>query len=333
MKIKMYEVREDEKKAIERVAEELGADVSISSNILTPQEAESLRGIDGVSILGRTTVNKELLDGLKKAGVGYVSTRTVGYNHMDVAYAAEVGIRLCNANYPPYGVAEFTIMLMLLALRKYKPAMWRQGVNDYSLSGLQGREIRNMTVGVMGTGKIGRAVIKDLGGFGCRILAYDLYPKEEVRLLADYVNLDTIWKECDLITFHTPATEETYHMVNRQTLSQMKDGVVLINMARGSIIETKALIEGLEKGKVGAAALDVVEDEGRIYYRDFKEGPTGNHDMAVLSAMPNVLMTPHTAFFTAEAVSDMVECALLSCVRLLAGEEDPLQVNAALMKR
>ena len=122
-------------------------------------------------------------------------------------------------------------------------------------------------------------------------------------------------------------------MVNRQTLSQMKDGVVLINMARGSIIETKALIEGLETGKVGAAALDVVEDEGRIYYRDFKEGPTGNHDMAVLSAMPNVLMTPHTAFFTAEAVSDMVECALLSCVRLLAGEEDPLQVNAALMKR
>ena len=180
MKIKLYEVREDEKKAIARMAEELGVEVSISSENLTPQEAEGLSGIDGISILGRTTVDKELLDSLKRAGVGYVSTRTIGYNHMDVEYASKVGIHLCNANYPPYGVAEFTIMLMLLALRKYKPAMWRQMVNDYSLSGLQGRELRNMTVGVMGTGKIGRAVIGDLQGFGCKILAYDPYPSVDL---------------------------------------------------------------------------------------------------------------------------------------------------------
>ena len=147
--------------------------------------------------------------------------------------------------------------------------------------------------------------------------------------MAAYVSLDTIWKECDLITFHTPATEETYHMVNRHTLSQMKDGVVLINMARGSLIDTEALIEGLEKGKVGAAALDVVENEGPIYYRDFKYRPTGHRQMAVLEAMPNVLMTPHTAFFTDEAVSDMVECAMASAARMRDGQPDPMLVNGA----
>ena len=316
MKIKMYEVREDEKKAIERVAEELGADVSISSNILTPQEAESLRGIDGVSILGRTTVNKELLDGLKKAGVGYVSTRTVGYNHMDVAYAAEVGIRLCNANYPPYGVAEFTIMLMLLALRKYKPAMWRQGVNDYSLSGLQGREIRNMTVGVMGTGKIGRAVIKDLGGFGCRILAYDPYPAEDLKNTVEYVDGDTLLRTSDIITLHIPLMESTRHMINREAIAKMKTGVVSINASRGELTDIEALTEGIETEKIGALAMDVFEDENGIYHESRINDIIRNRKMAYIRQFPNVVLTQHMAFYTDANTDSMVECGIRGIVEM-----------------
>lgn len=316
MKIKMYEVREDEKKAIERVAEELGADVSISSNILTPQEAESLRGIDGVSILGRTTVNKELLDGLKKAGVGYVSTRTVGYNHMDVAYAAEVGIRLCNANYPPYGVAEFTIMLMLLALRKYKPAMWRQGVNDYSLSGLQGREIRNMTVGVMGTGKIGRAVIKDLGGFGCRILAYDPYPAEDLKNTVEYVDGDTLLRTSDIITLHIPLMESTRHMINREAIAKMKTGVVIINASRGELTDIEALTEGIETEKIGALAMDVFEDENGIYHESRINDIIRNRKMAYIRQFPNVVLTQHMAFYTDANTDSMVECGIRGLVEM-----------------
>lgn len=316
MKIKMYEVREDEKKAIERVAEELGADVSISSNILTPQEAESLRGIDGVSILGRTTVNKELLDGLKKAGVGYVSTRTVGYNHMDVAYAAEVGIRLCNANYPPYGVAEFTIMLMLLALRKYKPAMWRQGVNDYSLSGLQGREIRNMTVGVMGTGKIGRAVIKDLGGFGCRILAYDPYPAEDLKNTVEYVDGDTLLRTSDIITLHIPLMESTRHMINREAIAKMKTGVVIINASRGELTDIEALTEGIETEKIGALAMDVFEDENGIYHESRINDIIRNRKMAYIRQFPNVVLTQHMAFSTEANTDSMVECGIRGIVEM-----------------
>ena len=316
MKIKMYEVREDEKKAIERVAEELGADVSISSNILTPQEAENLRGIDGVSILGRTTVNKELLDGLKKAGVGYVSTRTVGYNHMDVAYAAEVGIRLCNANYPPYGVAEFTIMLMLLALRKYKPAMWRQGVNDYSLSGLQGREIRNMTVGVMGTGKIGRAVIKDLGGFGCRILAYDPYPAEDLKNTVEYVDGDTLLRTSDIITLHIPLMESTRHMINREAIAKMKTGVVIINASRGELTDIEALTEGIETEKIGALAMDVFEDENGIYHESRINDIIRNRKMAYIRQFPNVVLTQHMAFYTDANTDSMVECGIRGIVEM-----------------
>ena len=316
MKIKMYEVREDEKKAIERVAEELGADVSISSNILTPQEAESLRGIDGVSILGRTTVNKELLDGLKKAGVGYVSTRAGGYKHMDVDYAEEVGIRLCNANYPPYGVAEFTIMLMLLALRKYKPAMWRQGVNDYSLSGLQGREIRNMTVGVMGTGKIGRAVIKDLGGFGCRILAYDPYPAEDLKNTVEYVDGDTLLRTSDIITLHIPLMESTRHMINREAIAKMKTGVVIINASRGELTDIEALTEGIETEKIGALAMDVFEDENGIYHESRINDIIRNRKMAYIRQFPNVVLTQHMAFYTDANTDSMVECGIRGIVEM-----------------
>lgn len=326
MKMMAFSCRKDEEELFAQFGKQYGIEVETSKSLPGLDNAELLKGCQAACVL-TTPVNRELIDRWHEYGVRLISTRTVGYEHVDWKYAAKLGIRVTNATYTPDTVAEYTVMTILMTIRKMKMILNRYIGQDYSLRSIRGRELGSMTVGVVGTGRIGERLIELLASFGCRILAYDLYPKEGVRMLASYVSLDTIWKECDLITFHTPATEETYHMVNRHTISQMKDGVVLVNMARGSLIDTEALIEGLESGKISAAALDVVENEGQIYYRDFKDRPTGNHEMSILSAMPNVLMTPHTAFFTEEAVSDMVECAVLSCARLMAGEEDPLQVN------
>ena len=259
-------------------------------------------------------------------GIRTISTRTVGYDHIDLDYARKLGITISNVSYTPHTVAEYTVMTILMTIRKMKTILTRYQVQDYSLLEVRGRELRNMTVGVVGIGKIGEMVIQNLSGFGCKILAYDPYEKESVKHYADYVDLDGIWKSSDIITFHTPAVESTYHMVNQESLKKMKKGVMLINMARGSLIDTDALVEALESGKVAAAALDVIENEGKIYYKDYKYTVTANHDMAILSTMPNVLMTPHTAFFTDEAVSDMIEYSLESCKAEIMGANNPRRI-------
>lgn len=320
VRITAYSCRPDEMALFEQFGKAYGVTLVLVREAPTLENADMAKGSQGVSII-TTPVDEPLLRRWKECGVRIVSSRTVGYEHVDSAAAARLGIAVGNVSYTPNTVAEYTVMTMLMAVRRMKTIMMRFLGQDYSLRHVRGRELGRMTVGVVGTGRIGETVIRLLSGFGCRMLAYDLRPKAELAGAAEYVDLETLWKECDLITFHTPATEQSYHMVNRETLGKMRDGVVLINMARGSVIDTDALIEGLETGKVGAAALDVVEEEGKIYYRDFKYQPVGHHAMAVLSAMPNVLMTPHTAFFTDEAVSDMIEHSIKSCKEHILKQE------------
>lgn len=325
MKITAYSCRPDELAMFEKFGKECGVQLVLVPEGPSMENAHMAEGSQGVSII-TTPVDEQLLGRWKRCGVQIVSSRTVGYEHVDKDAADRLEIAVANVSYTPNTVAEYTVMAMLMAVRRMKTIMTRFLGQDYSLLDIRGRELGRMTVGVVGTGRIGETVIRLLRGFGCRILAYDLKPKTELKEFAEYVDLDTIWRECDLITFHTPATKKSYHMVNRDTLEKMRDGVVLINMARGTVMDTAALIQALEGGKVGAAALDVVENEGKIYYKDFKYQPLGHHDMAILSAMPNVLMTPHTAFFTDEAVSDMIEYSIRSCIAHVNGEENPWRV-------
>ncbi len=325
MKITAYSCRPDELAMFEKFGKECGVQLVLVPEGPSMENAHMAEGSQGVSII-TTPVDEQLLGRWKRCGVQIVSSRTVGYEHVDKDAADRLEIAVANVSYTPNTVAEYTVMAMLMAVRRMKTIMTRFLGQDYSLLDIRGRELGRMTVGVVGTGRIGETVIRLLRGFGCRILAYDLKPKTELKEFAEYVDLDTIWRECDLITFHTPATKKSYHMVNRDTLEKMRDGVVLINMARGTVMDTAALIQALEEGKVGAAALDVVENEGKIYYKDFKYQPLGHHDMAILSAMPNVLMTPHTAFFTDEAVSDMIEYSIRSCIAHVNGEENPWRV-------
>lgn len=184
MKIAAYEVRRDEQKDFAFIAEKLGVELTETEDNLTLENIDTVNGAEGVTTLGRTRFDRALLTAVQKRGVKYISTRTIGADHIDLTAAKELGLKVCNSNYAPNGVADYTVMLILLSLRKYKPALWRAQVNDYSLAGLQGRELRNLTVGILGTGKIGAAVIKNLSGFGCRILASDIRENPSLKGLS-----------------------------------------------------------------------------------------------------------------------------------------------------
>lgn len=326
MKMAVYSCRPDERGLFEKYGKELGVDLVFSSRRADLANAALAEGCQGISVITKP-VGRELIDLWHGYGVKVISTRTVGYEHVDYRYAAKLGIGVSNVSYTPHTVAEYTVMAILMTIRKMKTILTRYMVQDFSLEQVRGRELCHMTVGVIGTGQIGETVIRNLSGFGCRILAYDIVEKDSVRAWGEYVPLETLYRESDIITLHTPATEQTMHMINEESIGAMKDGVCIINMARGSLIDTDALIRGLESGKVGAAALDVIEKEGEIYYKDFKYAPAGHHQMAVLQSMPNVLMTPHTAFFTNEAVGDMIRYSIESCLNTAMGRPDRFRIN------
>lgn len=312
MIIAAYEVRGDEQADFRYWEEKLGLTIRYYTEPLSKENLSTAEGCDAITILGHSHMNQEVLDGMKAMGISFLATRTIGYNHIDLEYAKKIGVRVSNSHYAPNGVAEYTIMLILMSLRHYKQALYRGNVNDYSLQGLQGKELRNLTVGIVGTGKIGYQVIENLQGFGCRILAYDTFQRNDIKEKAKYVNLETLYKECDIISLHTPLLDSTYHMIDKEVLAKMKNGVVLINCARGELMNIPDIIEGVESTKIGALGLDVFEKEDGIYHEDRRTDIISNRDMAYLRQFPNVTMTQHMAFYTDAAVSSMVEGAILS---------------------
>lgn len=306
MKLIAFEVRDDEMSTFKRLEEEHDLEITYYPFPVSTENTDLVNGYEYMTTLGMSHLDSELLDQLYKRGIRFLNTRTIGYNHIDIAHANQLGMVISNTYYGPYGVADYAIMLILMSLRHYKQALFRGNVNDYSLTGLQGMEMRNLTVGVIGTGKIGSAVIENLQGFQCKVLAYDVHENPALKGLADYVSLEELYKRCDIITLHTPLLDSTYHMINKDTISQMKEGVIIINCARGPLICLEDLINAIESKKVGAVGLDVVEHEEGIYHRDLRSDIIRNRDMAYLRQFPNVTMTQHMAFYTKEAVESMV---------------------------
>ena len=326
LRIAVYNYRDfDEAQFFTKFADTYNAEYVIIRESPSPENARLAKGCQGVTVI-TTAITEEIIRIWKEVGVKHISTRTIGYDHVDLEAARKYGITVSNVSYSTGSVADYTVMLILMALRKMKMIMRRADAMDYSLPGSLGRQIGGMTVGVVGTGRIGEHVIRNLSGFGCRILASDPYENEAVRQYATYVDRETLFRESDVITFHVPALEETHHIVNRETLAIMKDGVVLVNTARGSVIDTPALLDALESGKVGAAALDVIENELGIFYGDYKYKVIGHREMSILKDLPNVLMLPHMAFYTENAVSDMVEHSIASIALEARGERSPKRV-------
>ena len=184
-----------------------------------------------------------------------------------------------------------------------------------------------MTVGVIGLGRIGQTVLRHLSGFGCRLLGYDLYASDAAKALCEVVDLETVYRECDLITLHCPATADNAHMINRETLAMMKPGVILINTARGALIDSMALIDALESGHVGAAGLDVIENEYGLYYVNRTGEAMNNRELALLNSFPNVIVAPHAAFYTDVSIYDMVRCSIEACAAFERGESYPYEVK------
>lgn len=328
MKVTVYNCREfDEKELFVRYGKELDIELVLCPDAPDKENALLAKGSECIDII-TSKMPKELLEVFASYGVKYVTTRTIGYDHIDVAAAKELGMTVANAPYGPCGVADYTVMLILMTIRKMKRILERTNIQDYTLAGIQGRELKDLMIGVIGTGRIGRTVLKDLSGFGCGLLAYDLYENEEVKEWGiPYVSLEEMWKKADLISLHTPLTEENFHMIDEKAIAKMKDGVMIINTARGGLIDTNALISGIESGKIGGAGLDVVENEFGLYYYDHKSDILSNRELSVLRGFPNVTVSHHMAFYTDDCVETVVRDSLLGCRYFVEGRENPWEVK------
>ncbi|MBC5689874.1 lactate dehydrogenase [Mediterraneibacter sp. NSJ-55] len=325
MKIFIYAMREfDELDVAEKLKKEYGIDFEWSAQYPTLENAHLAQGCDAVSTTP-CEMGAEILERFHSLGVKYITTRSIGYDHIDLKRAGELGIRVSNTKYDPDGVSNYTVMLILMCLRNMLYILKCAEVQDYTLRKKIGKDLASCTVGVIGTGQIGANVVRNLSGFGCKILAYDIYEKE--YLPCEYVPLEELYEKSDIITIHTPATPESHHMINAQTIAHMKKGAMLVNCARGSMIDTDALIEGLESGQIGGAALDVLEKEDGLYYYNRMGDVIENRTMAILRSFPNVILSPHTAFYTDKDVENMMRYNFDSLYRFENGLENPLEVK------
>ena len=307
MKIFFYSLREyDELDFCKKYSKAMGIEFGYSAEYPSPDNYDLASGYDGVSVTP-CDFSAPVLEKFHKRGVRYILCRSIGYDHVDLQKAKELGMRVSNVTYPPSGVANYAIMLMMMACRKADLILRMADMQNFSLKGKIGRDNSHCTIGVIGTGKIGATVIKHLSAFGCRILAYDLYRNPSLQDMAEYVSLEELYGESDIISLHTNANESNYHLLDEQAFSRMKKGVIIVNTARGKLIDTEALIHALEEGRVGGAALDVLEHEDGLYYYDRTGDVIKNPYLSILRSYPNVILSPHTAFYTMEDVDDMVK--------------------------
>ncbi|HEY4277036.1 MAG TPA: D-isomer specific 2-hydroxyacid dehydrogenase family protein [Conexibacter sp.] len=312
--IAIYGCDEDEAALFQAMAPRLGVVPTITAAAVSECNVGLARGARCISIGHKTHVTNATLRALSEAGVAYISTRSVGRNHIDVDYAEQVGISVETVAYSPDSVADYTLMLMLMAVRHAKSIVKRSDVHDYRLNDVRGRELRDLTVGVIGTGRIGSAVVDRLRGFGCRTIAHDTRRSAG----AHHVALDELLERSDIVTLHTPLTPETHHLLDRRRIERMKHGGVIVNTGRGALLDTEALLAALERGRLGGAALDVLEGEEGIFYADCSDKPIESQLLLRLHRLPNVLVSPHTAYYTDHALTDIVEHSLADCLNFAA---------------
>ncbi|WP_327633284.1 D-isomer specific 2-hydroxyacid dehydrogenase family protein [Kribbella sp. NBC_00482] len=312
--ITVFGCEPDEAALFRELAPRFGIAPIITSAAVSEDIVELALGSQCISVGHKTRVTNATLLALSRIGVTYISTRSVGYNHIDVRYAERVGICVENVAYSPDSVADYTLMLMLMAVRNMRSVLRRADVHDYRLSATRGRELRDLTVGVIGTGRIGSAVIDRLSGFGCRVLAYDKDPGTRIPL-------DKLLLQSDIVTLHTPLTAETHHFLDRRRIAQLKPGAFVVNTGRGALLDTEALVDALESGRLGGAVLDVLEGEEGIFYADRRDEPVESELLLRLQKLPNVLISPHTAYYTDHALSDTVENSIINCLTFGSREQ------------
>lgn len=275
---------------------------------LTENTVKLASGFDAVCCFVNDRLNRPVLKALKDLGVRLVAMRCAGYNNVDLGAAHEYGMTVCRVpEYSPFAVAEHAVGLILALNRNIHRAHNRIRENDYSLNGLMGFDLHGKTVGVIGAGKIGRAFIDIMLGFGCRVLVYDFSEDATLAQRVRYVSLDELWASSDIISLHCPLTPATHHLIDTTAITQMKKGVMIINTSRGGLVDTPAVIHGLKTGRVGYLGLDVYEEEADLFFEDLSNQVVQDDVFARLTTFPNVIVTGHQAFFTREALSKIAE--------------------------
>ena len=298
---------------------------------LSTETAPLAKGAEAVSIFVNDDAGRPVLETLAGLGVRYLVLRSAGFNNVDLKAAAELGIKVARVpEYSPYAVAEHTVTLMLTLNRKMIKAHNRIRDLNFSLDGLIGFDMHGKTVGIVGMGKIGKVLAGILKGFGCRVLAYDPYPDETWAAGAGvtYADLDTLFRESDILSLHAPLTPQTRYMVNRERIAQMKKGVMLINTGRGALVNTRDVIEGLKSGKIGYLGMDVYEEERGLFFEDHSEDILQDDVIARLMTFPNVLITSHQAFLTDTALRNIAETTIHNLDCFERGEPSPNEVKS-----
>lgn len=317
MKIAFFSTKPYDKIWFEPMGKEYGFEIHFYEMAFQEETVTLARGYDAVCIFVNDYVNAKMMEELYEMGVKAILLRSAGFNHVDVR-AAENKIQVLRVpSYSPEAVAEFAIGMILTVDRYTHKAYNRTREFNMSLNGLMGVDLYRKTAGIIGTGKIGQAMIRICRGFGMSVLAYDPYPNKELDV--EYVQLEKLMASADLISLHCPLTAETKHIINRSTIDHMKQGVYLVNTSRGALIDTDALIDGLVAGKFGGVGLDVYEEEEGIFYEDKSGEIMRDENLARLMTFPNVLITSHMGFFTREAMQSIARVTLENAYALENG--------------
>lgn len=305
IKIAFFDTKEYDRDLFDEYNKNYGYQITYLESKLNSETAPLARGFDAVCIFVNDVVDEKTISILKECNVKLIALRCAGFNNVDTKRLGNDLVAVRVPEYSPYAVAEHAAALFLSINRKIYKAYQRTRKYNFTLNGLLGFDIHGKTVGVVGAGKIGKAFINIMNGFGCRVLVYDKFKDKTVaeQMNFEYVDLDRLYKESDIISLHCPLTDENYKMINEESLEKMKNGVVLINTSRGKLIDTKSLIKKLEEGKIGGLGLDVYEDEEEFFLNDMSNSYIRDEELSVLLTMPNVVVTSHQAFFTKEALN------------------------------
>ncbi len=325
----MFSAKQYDKDYFEKVNKSFGFEIEYFDTHLGPHIINAIEDTDAVCVFVNDKVDARVIESLAAKHVKIIALRCAGFNNVDLEAAKKYGMKVCRVpSYSPEAVAEHAVAMIQTLNRKTHKAYNRVREQNFSLNGLLGFNLYGKTVGVIGTGNIGRAFCKIMVGFGCQVKAFDVVANKELQSLGvEFLPVIDVFKQADIISLHCPLNESTRHLVNRETLQLMKKGVMLINTSRGGLIDTKAVIDSLKSRQLGYLGIDVYEQEEKLFFRDLSASIIEDDTIQRLMSFPNVLVTAHQAFFTEEALQQIATTTLSSVQSFLQGEE--LAVPAA----
>lgn len=328
-KIAVFDAKPYDRVTFDRVNEKYGFELTYHKEHLDINNVVLANGADAVCIFVNAVVDSDVVAKLKSYGINLIALRCAGFNNVDILAAEKHGVKVVRVpDYSPHAIAEHTLALMLCLNRKVHRAFLRTRDGNFSLVGFEGFDMYGKTVGVIGTGKIGKVAIGLFKGLGMNVLAYDLYPDNAFAEAEGikYVTLDELYANSDIITLHCPLTKETEYLICDESINKMKDGVMIVNTGRGKLIHTRHLIDGLLSRKIGYAGLDVYEEEGAYFYEDHSDAVMTDDVLARLLSFNNVIVTSHQAFFTQEAMENIANTTMNSISDFFVGKELKNQV-------